>query len=167
MAGSNATLGDVVVDRIFVANQITLPASQITNVHIQAASGVDASKLDHQHARGYGTGSATTAATARQVLFIARAAGTVRELVATLVDACAGAATVEVDLLKNGVTICTTTITFDNADADYAVLAAVLDAAEVDFVADDVFEIDVTATAGGGTLGKGIAAEVHFDTEYV
>ena len=31
------------------------------------------------------------------------------------------------------------------------------------YVAGDVFEVDITATAGGGTLGQGLAVEVEFD----
>lgn len=167
MAGSNATLGDVTVDRLFVKNQITTPAAQFGNSAIEPAAGIAASKLDHQRSRGFAITSATTVATTRQVLFIAREAGTLRDFAATLVDACAGAATVVVDLLKNGTTVLTATADLDSGDADYDVVAATIDAAAEDFVAGDVFEVDVVATAGGGTLGKGLAVEARFDEAYV
>jgi hypothetical protein len=61
---------------------------------------------------------------------------------------------VTVDLRKNGTTILTSVITISVAQAAYARVAGAI--ASAAYIAGDVFELVVTATAGGGTLPQGL-----------
>ena len=167
MAGSAAALGDVTVDRIFVRNQATFPAAQISDSDIAPASNVAASKLEHQHRAHYTTGSTTAAADATQVVHVCRAAGTLVEFVAGCVDACIGDSTITVDLHKNGVSVLDADITLDSGDADRAIVAGTLDTPIVDLVAGDVLEVVIDATVGTGTLGKGVFAALTVNEEAV
>lgn len=59
-----------------------------------------------------------------------------------------------VDLKKNGTSVLTSTVTIDHTVAAYTQVAASI--ATNTYVAGDVFEVVVTATAGGGTLPQGL-----------
>ena len=58
------------------------------------------------------------------------------------------------DLLKNSVSILTAAITLDSGQNAYQLVAGTIDTTAL--AVGDVLEIDITATAGGGTLGKGV-----------
>ena len=72
----------------------------------------------------------------------------------------AGAATVTVDLRKNGTTILSGVITLNNTHVAYAEVAGTISSAR--YVTGDVFEIVLTATAGGGTLPQGVYVNTIF-----
>lgn len=136
---------------------LVAPASTITNSMIQAAAGIDATKVIHQHQKGLFQVHGSAATSERKVVHVARAAGTLTEFVAGVVVACIGAATVTVDLRKNGTTVLTGTILIDSTDAAYAINVGTL--ASTSYVAGDVYEVVTVATAGGGTLGQGLFAQ--------
>ena len=141
--------------------QIILPGGCVGNNQIAAGAAIDAGKLTHQPRVGYSQESATTAAADTRVIAIARAAGTLKGFSAGSVVANIGDSTFTVDLLKNGVSILTAPITIDSGDAAYALVAGAIDTVGV--VADDVLEVAVTVSAGTGTLGLGVFAELLLD----
>jgi len=143
---------------------VTLPDGCVDKENVEAGAGLEATKQEHQHRAVYAQESDTTAAAEDRVLHVVKgAAGTLQDFKAGCVVANVGAAVVSVDLHKNGVTVLTAAIDIDSGDAAYALVAGVIDSADV--VADDVLEVVVTVAAGGGTLGKGVFAylDVHED----
>jgi hypothetical protein len=93
-----------------------------------------------------------TAATARQVVHVGYGFnGTVLGFAVGCVGVPVGAATVTVDLYKNGSSILSSILTINNSATAYVLIVAALAAGKA-YVASDVFEVVVTATASGGTL---------------
>jgi hypothetical protein len=142
--------------------QVSITGGYITNTAVAAAAGIAASKLQHQHQPVVSSADQnTTIASSRQVIHCCRGAtATITSFNACLtVLANAGAATVTVDLLKNGTTILTAPISISSADAIRSLEAGTLSSSSL--VAGDILEVDVVATAGGGTLGKGLLAVLN------
>lgn len=152
---------------IYVAGNIssktwTPPAASVTDAAIVGAAGVQASKLQHQYEDTYvNTNAATTAASEQKVLrVICGLTGILTDFKAGCVVVCAGAATITVDLWKNGSTILTAVITLNNTQsARQLVTAAGFTSNTV--AVGDVLEVNVVATAGGGTIGKGCFARLN------
>jgi hypothetical protein len=143
---------------------ILLPSGSVTAANIAAAAGVEATKLEHQHREIYRQESDTTVVSEDRVVHVVKGTtGNLKTFRAGSVVANAGAATITVDLHKNGSTILTAPISLDNGDSAYDLVAGVISSEPV--VADDVLEVVVVATAGGGTIGKGVFAslDVHED----
>jgi hypothetical protein len=157
---------DLVVLGNFSAKGVTLPPSSVNDSQVAAAAGIQAQKLQHQYEALFvqyaGTPASTTTATNDQlVIHVVRGAtATPIDFKAGLVTACTGAATVTVDLWRNGVTILTAVITLNNAQSAYQLVAAA-GFSNTSWVVNDVIEVKVTAVAGGGTLGKGLFANLH------
>lgn len=138
----------------------------IRNQHVLAGAGIDASKLDHLFEAAYAQESATACADEIRVVHVARAIGAVVDFTAGNIVSGIGAATVDVDLLKNGGSILDAAIELAAAaPAAYGIVDGVIDTAA--YAADDVFEISIDGTAGGGTLAKGVFAFASFDEAYV
>ncbi len=155
---------DVHVNGTLSAKTVSLPAGCVGNAAIAAGAGIDASKQEHQHEKTYAQASGSVSATERKVIHVVYGAtATILAFRAGSKTACAGAATITVDLLKNGVSILTAVITLDNANTAYIVeSAAVLTPG---LVAGDVLEVNITATAGGGTIGNGVFAQVVLEED--
>lgn len=150
--------GDLVVSGNFKAGSMQLPANSVGNGQADAANPIGADKLIHQHRKQYSQKHGTAVVTERMPIHIAWGAGTLYAFRANLRVACVGAATVVVDLYKNGATILSTTCDFSNADAITVIKEATF--SNTAYAADDIFEVVVTATAGGGTLGQGLGADL-------
>lgn len=140
---------------------IRIPASALGSQELSTADPVAVEKQYHRHAGSLRTNHGSAVAAVRQTVYVARAAGTVTEFRAALSVACVGAATVTFDLLKNGTTVLSAAGQLDSGDAAYDVVEPTISSAA--YVADDVFEINVTAAAGGGTIGQGLLALALFD----
>jgi hypothetical protein len=157
MGSIGTIVGDLHVAGTLSATTTTLSAGSVSNAKVAADADIDASKLEHQHSKTYEQESDTTSVTETRVIHVVY--GTVATVVAFeagSVTVCAGAATIDVDLLKNGVSILTAAITLDNGNSVRVVEAGTISSPTL---ADgDVLEVDVTATAGGGTVGKGVFA---------
>jgi hypothetical protein len=123
-------------------------------------AGIASSKVNMRKSKGLGQPN-TTITSAQQAIFIASASGTVRFIKALSIAACSGAATVTIDLYKNGSSILSSVITLNSSSI--ARTAQTTTIATTTFAAGDEFEVVVTATAGGGTLGTGLFVEVEFD----
>lgn len=129
----------------------------IGDTQVKSTDPISADKIEHEHRAGYAQESATTAADEARVLHVVMGAtGTLRAFKAGVVVACVGDSEIEIDLLKDGVTVLTAPITITSAHAAYEIVVATISSASV--VAGDVLEVSIDATVGTGTLGKGVFA---------
>lgn len=146
-------------NNVVIAGTLTAPAGSITNNNILASAGIVTSKLDHLFIMPYF--KVGTVATETAGIYVARKAGTVKSVEAFMIGANASGATVTVNVLKNGTTILSANASFSDSDAARAVKTGTISSAA--YVDGDVFEVVVTATAGGGTVGTGLHVGVEFD----
>jgi hypothetical protein len=86
--------------------------------------------------------------------------GTLLSFKAGSIVANIGAATVTLDLKKNGVTALSAVITLNNANTARVAVSGTLSVTTL--AAGDVLEVVATATAGGGTLATGVFAELRW-----
>lgn len=147
--------GNLRVDGHFTPRTMSIPNGTITDAMVSAAAAISASKLEHQFA------VVANVRDARETLHLAYGAtGSVVAVRCGLVTPCTGTATVTVDVLKNGSSILTAAVVIDVGDAAFAVLSATIDAAEVEYVAGDVFEVTVVSAAGNGVIGQGLFVQM-------
>lgn len=157
----NTVDGNLYVKGTLTAAAITIPAGAIidTNVAVVPGGGITADKLQHRHIKQHS--QPNTAATAEtRFIHVARAAGSVQEIVAGSIAIAIGAAAATIDLKKNGTSILTSVLTLNSSNT--ARVVAVGTIATAAYVAGDWFELVITAAAGGGTLPTGLGAEVVF-----
>ncbi len=134
---------------------LAIPSLTIVDAMVNGAADIAASKLEHQHQISYAQESATDVADEARVLHaVYGTTGSVLAFECGVVVAAAGAATVDVDLLKNGVSILTAAIEINNATVIYTPKAGTIDTAAV--VDGDVLEVSIDETIGGGTRPKGV-----------
>lgn len=136
---------------------VTLPPNTFGNANVNGNDPIDNAKLYQQRTDRYAQPHGTAAVTYRGPIKRCRATGTVIDVKAGLVVPNVGAATVAVDILKNGTSILSAPISIGVALA-YAVSTGTVSVSAL--AANDVLEVSVTATAGGGTLGQGLFVEV-------
>lgn len=153
--------GDLMVTgQTVFAGGVTLPANSVSNTNVAAAAGIEATKLQHQHQQLVAQAHGTAATTERRVIHVVKGvSGSVVNFRAGVVVACVGAATISIRLKKNGSNIDTAATVLDNANAAFAIEAAA-GFSSTTLAAGDVLEVDITATAGGGTLGQGLFCEL-------
>ena len=157
----NTIVGDLRVTGNLVAGGMTIPSNSIGDGQIQAGSPgkyISPTKYERWVERTYAQPN-TTATTETKPLHAAYGAtGQVVQFVAGSIAVAAGAATVTIDLKKNGTSILTAPITLNNTNSPRVVVAASI--ASANYVVGDFFEVVVTATAGGGTLPTGVFAQM-------
>lgn len=147
---------DIYINGNLSPKTFTPPAGCIDDTAVKAAAGIQASKLQHQHEPQYNQVHGSAATTVRQVLHVVKGAtGTLEKFRAGVVVACIGAATISIQLKKNGSNILSAALVLDNANAAFAIEDAA-GLTSTALVAGDVLEVDITAMAGGGTLGQGL-----------
>ena len=160
---TNTIDGDLQVRGSIRADGFTLPGSSIGDAEAQSASPFGVNKVRHQHAPLI-TGLHGTATTARrEVIHVARGAGTLKEFRCGVTVANIGAATISFNLLVNGVSVLTTPTQVSSAHAANAVVTGSLTTSPTPYNDGDVFEVSITVAAGGGTLGQGAFAQAIFD----
>jgi hypothetical protein len=155
--------GDIYVAGNISSKTLSVPAGAVTDAAIQAGAGIAATKLQQQHRLDYSQPN-TTATSETRIIYACRgASGTIIDFRAGSIGVAVGAATVTVDLRKNGTTVLTGVITLDTGNV--ARVAEVGTLSVTTLVAGDVLEVVLTATAGGGTLPTGVfvSATVHED----
>jgi hypothetical protein len=152
--------GDVFVAGTLAGTVTTPSAGSVTNTAVAALAGIDQSKLQHQHRDDYAqpNTAATTETKPRAVVY--GVTGSLLSFKAGSIAACIGAATITVDLKKNGVSVLSAPITLNNANTARVAVVGTISSAGL--VAGDLLEVVVTATAGGGTLGTGVFAETRW-----
>lgn len=156
--------GDLHVTGTISGGTTSLSSGAVLNASVAANAGIDADKLEHRFQKVVAQESGTTSATEDRVVHVVHGTtGTVVAFEAGSVTACAGAATITVDLHKNGTTILSAPITLNSSSTAYIVQTATISSASL---ADgDVLEVVIVATAGGGTLGNGVFASVQLDED--
>lgn len=154
--------GDFSVSGRLTCATFSPPAGCIADAAIPSGADINDQKVRHQHRGHFSQVSGTAATSATQAIHLARNSGTLLDFNAGSIVACSGAATIVVDLKKNGTTVLSSTITLDNANTARVSEAGTVNPASVAYVAGDLFEVVTTATAGGGTLGQGVFAAATF-----
>ncbi len=136
------------------------PLGCVVNTSIAAGANVAATKLQKDHLKTLADKSTVTATSYQQIVHVVEGTtATVIQVTATEKVANIGAATVTVDLLKNGTTILSAVLTRSSADTAM-VVERVIAFTSAALVIGDVLEIKFVATAGGGTLATGMFAQV-------
>ncbi len=149
---------------VLTAQTITPSDSSVTNSSVAANAAILATKLQHRNSAFYSDNSATTTATAVHPLYMIH--GTTASVVALQcgnVVACVGAATIVVDLKKNNVSVLSSTLTLNSSNTARVAVPATINTAGA--VQGDLYELSVTATAGGGTVGTGFYARLTIDED--
>lgn len=150
--------GDVVVSGNLKAGSFTLPSNIIGDSQVSSANPIGANKLIQQVRQSFSQKRGVAVAAERKTIHMPYAAGELESFRACLSVACIGDSTITVDLLKNGTTILSTDIDFTSAVAAYAFVTATF--SSTPYIVTDVFEVNVTVSAGTGTLGQGIFADL-------
>lgn len=154
--------GDINVLGAVLCQSFSPPAGSIANAAISAAAAIAATKI--QKARLIPYGQSGTAASATIPIYVCQGStATIQSLKAGSIGLNVGAATVTVDLKKNGTTILSAVITLDTGNVARVLESAAF--ASVALVAGDFLELVIVATAGGGTLATGlfVQAEIFED----
>lgn len=150
----NTFSGNTYIDGNLSAKTFTPPAGSITNNAIAAATGIDATKLDHQYQKIHGQARGAINFAERKVLHVVH--GATAEVVTfkcgNTVATTAGSSTT-IDLLKNGTTILTATTVLNETNTAYTMEAAA-GFTSTALVQGDVLEVNVTVS--GGAPGNGL-----------
>jgi hypothetical protein len=134
---------------------MAIPAGTVGDTECGIANPITATKLQHQYEKHGGQAQGATIVTRTEAAHVAYAAGTVVGLQAMMTGvANAGAATVTVDVKKNGTSILSALASF-GTDAIRTLKTGTVSTPT--YSAGDLLEIVTTATAGGGTVGQGLA----------
>jgi hypothetical protein len=153
-------LTDLYVGGNLSAKTFSCPAASITDNGVASAAGIQASKSQQQFTKTYGQVTGVGAVTERRPIHsVYGATGLVVQFRAAAAVANIGAATITVQLKKNGVNILTSAISLSSSTVAFAWVAAA-GFTTTSLLASDILEVDVTATAGGGTLGQGLICEL-------
>ena len=156
--------GDLYVNGALGAKSLTPPASCIGDAAIVAGAGIQATKCQQQYDKTYAQTFAVTAVSERKVAHVVfGATAKLVALKAGLTVANIGAATITIDLLKNGVSVLSAVITLNSSTTTFSLTNATITGTTA--VQGDVFEFNVVATAGGGTIGKGVFASLIIDED--
>jgi hypothetical protein len=150
---------DTVVNGILSCRQVVPSETCITNAHVRSDAAIAATKLDHQHQPVFAQNHGSAASAQRQVMHVARGAGTIVNFRAGVSVACIGDSTITVNLYKNGSTVLTGAIVLDNGNAAFAKEDAP-GFTSTTIAAGDVFEAVIAVSAGTGTLGQGLFCEL-------
>lgn len=130
----------------------------ITNSMVATGAAIDSTKLKHRFNKTYAQPN-TTATTERKTIHTVDVAQTIVSFRAGSVVANGGAATVSIRLKKNGTNIDTAALVLDNTNTAF-IFRNAAGFTSTTLVASDVVEVDITATAGGGTLATGVFCEL-------
>lgn len=139
---------------------LDVPPATLTDAGVAGDADISASKLEQQHIKGYAQESATDAADEARVLHVVHGTtGSVLAFECGVVVAAAGAATVDVDLMNDGVSVLVAPIEINAATAIYTPKSGTINTAAL---ADgDVLEFSFDETIAGGTRPKGVWCSVR------
>jgi len=156
----NVIDGDVNIIGNLRVGSLTLPSSCVGDTQITASAGPIAyNKLQQQRSCKYAQKYGTAVVSERTGIHIPLGSGSVFSFFAALAVPCVGAATVVVDLLKNGSSVLSSPITFNNTVTAFNTVVGTF--SSTGYVSGDVYEINITATAGGGTIGQGLTVMLY------
>jgi hypothetical protein len=156
--------GNVYVAGNLNAKTLTLPAGAVSNGGIAAAAGIDASKLEHQHAIHYNQAGATNvAAETRLVHTVRGATGTTVAVEAVLETVPDGDRTVTVDVQKGSAgsefaTILDAVITLDNTPADLEIKSGTI--SDEDLAHGDTLKVVIAISGSSGSQPQGLSVTI-------
>lgn len=161
---TNVMEGGLTVRGPLKADSISVPINSVGSEQFDGADPLAVDKQRHQYSQHVRQDHGTVTVDKRQVIHVARGNGTIRSfrIGQVVANSGGGTPTVTVTLLKNGANILNATLTlttqaaFDTNDGTFT---------SATYLADDVFEVNVTVAAGGGTLGQGFFAQMVVDEE--
>jgi hypothetical protein len=138
-----------------------LPSGVVTDDSVSGSAAIAVAKLLHQRVKTYAQPNTTATSETRCIHIVRGTSGTIKGFTAGTIVACSGAATITIDLKKNGSSVLASVITLDNANTARVVEDGAISSASV--VVGDWLEVVITATAGGGTLGTGLGVQLVID----
>lgn len=143
---------------------VKLPAAAVGDGQFDGNSPLATGKQRHRKQHTYRQSNGSAVVSDQQAVHVGYGAnGSVVAVRAGIRTAAVGAATVTIDVKKNGTSILTGTISITSSQAAFALVAGSV--ATAAYVVGDVFEVIVTATAGGGTLPQGLFVDLIFDED--
>jgi hypothetical protein len=142
-----------------IVGDFIVPNNSITNEKVASSTVIAATKLAHRHYARVSV--AGTVATATFPIHEAYAAGSIVQLVVASIVVAIGAATVTVDLRKNGTTVLSSVVTLNSSSVARTPVAGTVSSAS--YTSGDFFEVVITATASGGTLPSGLLVQMIVD----
>jgi hypothetical protein len=151
-------------DDVSFGGDVSFPSGSIGNTDIEASAGVDASKLEHLHRIIYAQPNTAATSVTQIVYQCLGTTGTTLEVRAGSIAIAVGAATVTVDVKKNGTTILSGVITLDTGNTNRVSESGTISVPSL--VDGDVLEIVTVATAGGGTLPTGVWVAINVAEDY-
>lgn len=157
--------GDVLVDGTLTAKTLNIPAGTVGNAGVAAAAGIDATKLDHQHAIRYSQADGSDVVSAIVPIHICRAAVEIVDVEVVCIDAPSGGDkqfTVDLQVADQSTpapaSLLYAPVTIDSTVADCEVKSATITTTAA--VADDTLLVVVTASGSTGTQGQGLIVVV-------
>jgi len=142
----------------WIFDQTSLPAGSVGNASADAADPFEPDKSVQQHTIPYAEARASSPAAKRIALRRALAAGTIEDFTCGLSDS-NSTGTVTIDLLKNGATVLSATITLNSTPGtggtDFDDISAGI--ASPNYVAGDWLEANITVSAPDG---KGLLVQL-------
>lgn len=141
---------------------LTLPAAIIGDEEVNSASPLGMTKTRHLHAKGtnFGLALSGTPVTRTELLYVASAAGVIREFFALLADD-GSSTSITVDLQKNGVTVLSAPISLTHSTGNGVAVYGTISVPT--YVAGDRFMVVMTvssATGAQGPFAKALADEL-------
>lgn len=153
---------DLTVTGTLKPYSLAAPGRCITDFNMNPSSPISSNKYQPQFKRMYTQSYGVAASSDRVVSHIAKAAGNLYTIRAGLVLPNASTATVTIDLKKNGTTVLAGVLTLAVGSAYIPINGSI---ATLPYVANDVFELIITAAASGGTLGQGLFIDVVYNEQ--
>lgn len=148
---------DLIVRGRIQADDMTVPFNAVGDAEFNGDSPLTVDKQEHRVYRTFGQSHGTAAVAQRQVIHVANATGTLEFFRVGLTVACIGDSTITINLLKNGVSVLSSTLVLDNTNTAFTGKEdGTFSSTTV--AAGDVFEVQITVNAGTGTLGQGVFA---------
>jgi len=152
--------GNTYVNGTLSMKTLAPSAGCVTDTSVSGSAAIQATKLQHQYTKNFAQVTGSIATTERRPFHsVSGATGTIVGFRAASTVACVGAATISIRLKKNGTNIDTAALVLDNTNTAY-IWESAAGFTSTSLVAGDILECDVTATAGGGTLGQGLICEL-------
>ena len=155
----NRITGNTYIDGVLRALQMILSDGCVNDDAVAAGAAIQSTKLQHRHTKPVSQSGTAVAET--RIAHVAQAAGTVIAFKVGAIVACTGDAVVGINLLKNGVSVLAGGVELSAATDPYELIAGTV--VTDDYVAGDVFTVDIAVDAGTGTLAEGVCADTVFD----
>jgi len=157
---------DLYVNGHLRSQTFTPPVASITNVSIVAGAGIEASKLQHQHALDYKQGDGSDIVAAIVPLHVVRGAtGLVIDVEVVAQTAPTGgdlAFTVDVQTASEAspspVSVLSSVITVDATKADYEVVSGTI--SNADLAVDETILVVIAVSGSTGSQGQGLIVTI-------